>query len=362
VTTEVETPTQPPQTSSVKQGVQTATSKWKRAIAVDRIGGVYVWILLIVIFCIWVPNQFATVATAKNILNANAITGLAALALTIPLCARVFDLSFAYVMSLSGVIVAHLVAIERLPLGWSILIAVLASAGIGAVNGFVVVVMKIDSFIGTLATGALVEALITAITNDSAISSPRLGGGFSRVGGETWHGIGIAVLYFLVVAVAVWLVLEHTAAGRRLYATGFNLDASRLAGVDTGKLRFFALVACGTLSGAVGVVLASTIQTGSPDVGTSYLIPVFAAAFLGATQFKRGRFNAWGTVLAVLLLGTATEGLGLATSAAWAPNVLTGLILIVALAITGTQRRNLKSQARMVPANLRRIAGLIRRH
>ena len=105
------------------------------------------------------------------------------------------------------------------------------------------------------------------------------------------------------------------------------------------RLRFLSLVASGGLSGAAGIVLASNIATGSPTAGTPFLLPAFAAVFLGATQFKRGRFNAAGTILAVLLIGTGTTGLGLASAPQWSTDMFVGVVLIAALAVTGMQRR-----------------------
>ena len=96
-----------------------ASRRLASALAVDKIGAVYVWLVIIVVFTIWAPDTFPTLDTAKQILNTNAITGLAALAILIPLSARVFDLSFAYVMTLSGVVVAKLVT-HGTPLGLSI--------------------------------------------------------------------------------------------------------------------------------------------------------------------------------------------------------------------------------------------------
>ena len=93
------------------------------------------------------------------------------------------------------------------------------------------------------------------------------------------------------------------------------------------------------LAGVAGVVLASSINSGTPDAGTSYLLPAYAAAFVGATQLQRGRFNAWGTVIAVLLLATGTTGLSLAAAPDWAGDMFTGVVLIAALAVTGRQRR-----------------------
>ena len=82
-----------------------------RGLAFDKIGAVYVWLGIVVVFSIWVPDTFPTIATVKQVLNANAITALAALSITIPLAARVFDLSFAYTMTLTGVITAHFVSV-----------------------------------------------------------------------------------------------------------------------------------------------------------------------------------------------------------------------------------------------------------
>jgi ribose transport system permease protein len=146
-------------------------------------------------------------------------------------------------------------------------------------------------------------------------------------------------VYALAVAVAMWFLLEHTATGRRLYATGFNPDAAKLAGVKVDRLRFISLVVSGSLAGAAGLVLASTIASGEPTAGTPYLLPAFAAAFLGATQLKHGRFNAGGTLIAVLLLGTGTTGLGLANAPQWSADMFVGVVLIASLAVTGLQRR-----------------------
>jgi ribose transport system permease protein len=325
-----------------------------RGLAFDRIGAVYVWLGIVVIFSIWVPEQFPTSDTAKQILNANAITALAALSIIIPLTTRTFDLSFAFTMTLTGVAAAHFVAVGT-PLVVALGLGLAIGLGIGLVNAIVVVTMRIDSFIATLATGSLIQSLITMATGDTPIQDLKLAGGFSKIGQTDINGITLPVLYAVVVAFGIWYLLEHTATGRRLYATGFNPDAARLAGVHIDRLRFMSLIASGGLAGAAGIVLASTLQSGSPSAGTPYLLPAFAAAFLGATQLKHGRFNAWGTIIAVLLLGTGTTGLALANAPQWAANMFVGVVLIASLAVTGIQRRaTTGSRRRLVPARLQR--------
>jgi ribose transport system permease protein len=316
----------------------TPASRWMSRLAFDKVGAVYVWLAIIAVFSIWVPETFPNLTTAKQILNSNAITALAALSVTIPLAARVFDLSFALNMTLCGVAVAHFV-VDGVPLVAAVGLGVLIGVVVGLINATVVVVMKIDSFIATLATGSLIQALITLVTNDTPISDVKLAGGFSKIGQTTTQGLILPVFYVAVVAMGIWYLLEHTATGRRLYAVGFNQDAARLAGVKVARLQFLALVTSGVLAGASGIVLASILGGGSPTAGTPYLLPGFAAVFLGATQLKNGRFNAGGTLIAVLLLGTGTTGLGLANAPQWSGSLFVGIVLIAALTVTGLQRR-----------------------
>jgi ribose transport system permease protein len=305
-----------------------------------NIGAVYVLIVICIVFSIWAPQTFPQVATVKQVLDNNAITALAALALIVPLSARTFDLSFAYVMSLSGVTAAHFVVTNNL----NVVLALLAGIGvaliIGVINGIVVVVMRIDSFIGTLATGSLVQAFISFVTSDNSITNSKLSGAFSQMSQGSVGGIIYPAFYALAITVALWLFMEYTPTGRRLYATGFNPNAARLANIRVNKLRFCSLLTSAGLAGFAGVMLASSLAAGSPSAGTSYLLPAFATVFVGATVFKQGRFNAWGTIVAVLMLGTGLVGLGLVSAPLWAEDMFTGVVLIAALSANVFQRQS----------------------
>ena len=310
------------------------------ALRFGNVGAGYVWLLIILVFSVWRPETFPTAATAKQVLNDNAVTGLVALSVVPPLAARVFDLSIAYTMSLTSVITAHFMVESGWGAGLAIALAMAVAVLVGLVNGVVVVLLRVDSFIATLATGSLIQAFITMVTNDSDITGVQLlRPPFSDIAQTSVGGVTLPVLYLLVAAVAIWFLLGHTPTGRRLYATGFNEDAARLQGVRTDRLRFLTLVASSVISGVAGIVFASAVGSGSPTAGTPYLLTAYAAAFVGATQLQPGRFNAWGTVIAVLLLGTGTAGLGLASAAQWSSSLFTGTVLIAALVITGGRIR-----------------------
>ena len=315
---------------------------WWSRLGPSNIGAIYVLLLEIIVFSIWAPSTFPTAATVKQILDNYAITLMAALAIIVPLAARTFDLSFAYVMSLSGVAAAHFIVINHIN---NVALAMILGIGVamivGLINGFVVIVLRVDSFIGTLATGSLVTAFITYLTHDNPITSLKLNGTFTNVSQHLVGGVIVAVYWALGLAVVLWLFMEYSSTGRRLYAVGFNPEAAKLANIRVDRLRFGSLMTSATLAGFAGVMLASSISSGSPSAGTDYLLPAFAAAFVGATQFKRDRMNAWGTVVAVLMIGTGVVGLGLVNAPLWAQQMFIGVVLIAALAVTGLQQRSL---------------------
>ena len=138
-----------------------------------------------------------------------------ALSVVIPLCTRTFDLSVGFIASLSAVTASYMIA-HGVPVATAVAIAMGGALLVGLINAGVVVVMGVDSFIATLATGSLIAAFITLMTNDIAITSPKLLGPFAKIGQASIGGITLPVIYTLVVALVIWFVLEHTATGRRV--------------------------------------------------------------------------------------------------------------------------------------------------
>jgi ribose transport system permease protein len=329
--------TAPPPPAGSGAGPDRARPAWMKQLSFGNIGVVYVEIALIIIFSLWAPSTFPTWTTVKSVLNQNAIAGLMALSLVIPLSAQVFDLSIGNAMGLANVVIAWLLVNK----GWgevpAIIVTLLLGLVMGVMNGIIVVNAKIDSFIGTLATGSIFAAFISLVTNDQTISGPQLNGSFGNIATVDIAGIQLPVILMLIVAVVLWFVQKYSVIGRRIYAVGFNERGAVLAGIKANRLKFISLIISGAVAGIAGVLLASAVSSGSPGIGPPYLLNAFAAAFLGATQFG-GRFNAWGTVLSVILLGTGTTGLVLVGGAPWTQSLFSGVVLLAALGASSLEQ------------------------
>jgi ribose transport system permease protein len=310
---------------------------------IQRFGAVYVLAGIIILFSVWKPETFPTWTTARSILDSNAIVILVALSLVVPLAAGVFDLSIGNVMALISVAVAWLVVEQGLPIGLAIVVSLLLALAVGLINAWFVVVVGIDSFIATLGTGAVLQALNLLLSGNEPVTDVHLSTGLGKLIQADIADIQVPVFVALIVAIGLWWLLERTATGRRIYATGFNQEASRLAGVRTGRMHLVGLVMSALLAGLAGVLVTGQVGSGSPEVGPPYLLEAFAVAFLGATQIRNGRFNAAGTVLAGLVLGTGNSGLTLVGAPSWALSLYTGVVLLVALTLTRIEVRQLVS-------------------
>jgi ribose transport system permease protein len=327
----------------------TATTSRRRipglaALSPRNIGAIYVWVVLIIIFSIWIPDLFVTQVTFHRVLNEYAITGIGALSVVLPLAAGVFDLSVGATIGLSGIVAGWVLVHTSLPPAVAILAALGTGLAVGLFNSLVVVVLRIDSFIGTLASGSIITAITIGVANDQILTG-RTGGPFARVATAQWHGIQLPVIYMLVLMLIIAFVLERTVFGRYVYATGYNADVTTLVGVSVVRVRIITLMCSGLMAAIAGVALTARVEAADPSNGPSYLIPAFSAAFLGATQFRRGRFNPWGTVVSVLLLGTGSVGLLLAGAPQWSPQVFQGVVLIAAVSLAVIQGRRKVGQS-----------------
>jgi ribose transport system permease protein len=289
------------------------------------------------VFWVWKPAIFPTSNTVKAIANNFSASALAGLAILIPMASGTFDASVGGTMSLSSVFCAYLLIHTGLPIPIVILITLSAGACIGLFNSLAVVVLRIPSLIATLATWLIADSLSVAVSGNRTITSPRVSGDFTRISRANFHGFNAPFFYVMVLMIILGVFVTQTRAGRHVYAVGFDPQVSRLAGVRVKGVQVGALVCSGVISSIAGVVLTARLSSATPSSGNPYLLPAFAATYLGATQFRSKRFNSFGTAIAVFMLGTGQYGLLLASAPQWMPNVFQGVALVAAIGLTQLQ-------------------------
>jgi ribose transport system permease protein len=246
-------------------------------------------------------------------------------------------------ISLSAVVCAWLMLHTGYSIPVVVLLTLLVGVVIGLFNALAVVVLRIPALIATLATWLIADSLSVAVSGNQTVSAARISAGFSNIAQVQIGGFGLPVVYVLVIMVILGVVLTQTSSGRYIYAVGFDPQVSRLAGIRVKAVQTSALVCAGLIGAFAGIVLTSQVASATPNGGDPYLLPAFAAAFLGATQFRSKRFNATGTIIAVFMLGTGQYGLLLAGAPQWTPNVFQGLALVLAIGLTqlrGSGRRS----------------------
>ena len=295
----------------------------------SRYAVVIALIAMVVGFSIAEPVTFATTATFKSVLVTQAVLVVLALGLTVALATGEFDLSITAVLGFSASLLANLSATRGWPAGLALAATFGVALLIGVVNGIFVVLLRVNSFITTLGMGTLVSGLAVAITG--ATTTGNIPSALTTPTREQLLGLDLPVWYALLLVVVLWYVLEHTPLGRYVFFTGEGREAARLAGIRVDHIRFGGLVVSALGAWLAGVLLTGQTGAANPSVGTPFLLPAFAAAFLGATTIRPGRYNAWGTLIAVYLLAVGTTGLQLLGAADWVTNVFNGGALVLAV-------------------------------
>jgi len=322
-----------PMTPTPGGGTSTGGKKRKASAEPERFALIGVWAVLIVAFSLIVPQTFPTAANVSNMLSSQVVLLILAIGLLYPLRAGDYDLSVASTLNLSTVVVAIL----NVQHGWNIwltvLVAIVASLLVGVVNGFVVTVFDINPFIVTLGMGTVVQGLVYLLSNTSTISGIDRALS-SAVLTRPFLGIPVGFYYAIVLVAVAWYVFDKTAFGQRLLFIGQSHDVARLNGVNVPALRWRALIISAGFAGLAGVVYAGTTASADPVSGAAFLLPAFAACFLGSTVLRIGRFNPWGTLIAVYFLVTGITGLQLLGAEQYVQQLFYGGALVIAVILS----------------------------
>jgi ribose transport system permease protein len=305
---------------------------------VERFALVGAWIAVIVVFSALKPDTFATSATFAAILGSQAVLVVLTCALLIPLTAGDYDLSITGVLTLSQMMIGILNTEHGVSVYVCIVLALLMGALVGLINGAFVVIFGVDSFIVTLGTGTFLGGVVLWISDSQTFAG--ISSELTRpVVVERFLGVPLAFYYGLALVTLLWYFLEYTSLGRQLLFVGRGRSVARLSGLRVGRLRWGALVASGVIAAAAGVLYAGITGAADPVSGAQFLLPAFAAAFLGATSIVPGRFNPWGSFIAVYFLVTGITGLTLFGIESWVQDLFYGGALVLAVTFSQIARR-----------------------
>jgi ribose transport system permease protein len=315
------------------RGVWKPLTRYRPAVAVvNRYALLLGWFGVIVLFSILKPSTFLSSANFITILSSQGVLVVLTLGLLMPLIAGELDLSIGGTLGLSSVVVTVLNVQHQIPWGLAVAGGLIVGPLVGIINGFFVVTMGVDALVVTLGTGTFVAGIGFAVSNYTTITgvSPTL----VNLMSNNLFGLPYSFYYGILLAFVVWYVMRFTPLGRHLIFVGQGREVARLSGLNVRGLRFGAFVTCGLISAAAGVVLTGTLGGADPSAGASYLLPAFAAAFLGSTTITPGLFNAWGAIVAVYFLVTGVAGLQLLGLADWIQQVFYGLTLVLAVTLS----------------------------
>jgi ribose transport system permease protein len=307
---------------------------------VERYALAVLLLVVVIFFGTWPKTGavYLTIDNFRNIIGSQVVLAAIALGSIVPLVCGQFDLSVGSVAGMTSVLTAASYAHWHLPLWAGLVLGVLAGALVGAVNGLLVTRFGVNALITTLGTASVVTGVVNWYTTGNSIIQ-GIPQALLDFGSGTWFGLPRTLYLLVALALLIWYLLEHTPFGRYLHAIGINPDAAQLVGLRIPSLVRRSFVVSGAAAGLAGVLLLARSGAGNPGIGGGFTLTALAAAFLGATSVKPGRFNVLGTLLAIFFLATAITGLTFAGVKDYINDLFTGGALVLAVAISTVLRR-----------------------
>ena len=333
--------TEPTQsTTSAEAKGEPRSALLRAALAAGRnYGTVLILLLLVVVFSLS-TDAFLTLRNVQSVLIVQAITALMTFGVMFPLIVGEFDLSVGYMIGFLAMLGAFLAGHGS---GALVVIPVMILTGgvIGLCNGLLTQRVGISSFIATLGVGIVLQGLTQGASGGKVLFSniPTV---VTTIGGNYAGPLAISVWIVLGFAVVLFYVLEQTPLGRSWYAVGGSERVAFLAGLRTGRLKIAAFMISGLLVGGASVLALGQSGSANPGFGPDLLLPAYAAAFLGVTTYRAGRYNVIGSVVGILLLAVGFNGLSLLGVPFWVQPIFNGGVLLFAVIIARAEARKVK--------------------
>jgi len=300
-------------------------------------GTLFGLLLLIILFTVLDDKGiFLSAGNFTNILEQVAVLAMVAFVQTVVMVVGDFDLSVGALASLVGVLVAQLLS-AGMPVVPAIALGLLAGLAAGAINGFLVAYLGLSAFIATLAAMTAFTGLALLLSNGTTIFG--LPDGFVAIGQGRLGPVPMPVIIAVALALLMWFVLSRTVMGRQYYAIGGNAEASRLSGVNIRSVRFSAFLISGVGAALAGIVLTARLASAHPTAGDPLMLSSIAAVFLGVTLSRVGQPTIGGTAVGLGIVGVLANGLNLLQVNSYVQQVLTGVIIVLAVSLSQIVRR-----------------------
>lgn len=314
---------------------------------IRRYGTLVGFLAILVFFSVMLPGTFPTARNWLNITQQISMLMVVAAGMTIVMVMGDFDLSVGSMASLAGIVAALMMAAGQ-PIWAALGVALVVGVLGGVFNGAMVSLVGILPFIATLATMTMFSGLAFVTSGGKTISGRSIPDDFGNIArggvplGE-WGGVAVSLpnlsLIALVTVFLVWVLLEQTTFGRRLYAIGGNIEAAHLSGIAVKRLRLIAFALTGFAAAAGGLMYASRVASANPVQGSGLMLNAIAAVFLGTTMSRHGEPRILATVVGVLVLGVLDNGLTQMTVDSYVRQVLVGGLILLAVAASSVSQR-----------------------
>lgn len=295
--------------------------------------------VMFALFTILEGDTFATSANLLTVINDQAVLAILTFGLTVVLLTGEFDLSIAAILSLAGVLSAGFVANSGLSIGTTVAIVLVVGALVGLFNGVLVTVFQVPALVATIAVASVLNGITLWYTGGQVIFQ-GIPESFTRLGRAEPLGVQSPTWFLLFFAVILYVALNHTKTGRGIHAIGGNRDAARMSGIRVSRHVILAFVVAGLCAAFAGLLQATRNGSAVAFMGDSFLLPAFAAAFLGSVTLRRGQFHILGTLIGVYFVAIGTNGLFILGFPFWVRFVFSGSILILATAGSRLLTRN----------------------
>lgn len=290
---------------------------------------ILIFVALVVVLAVLKPS-FLSPGNIVNILKQTSISGILSFGMMFVIICGGFDMSVGSTIAFTGILAAMLGRGE-FPLIVPLLVALIAGLAVGIINGVGVALGNLPPFIMTLGTMTAVRGLALLISNGKPITG--ITEAYKAVTANTILGIPLLAIFFIVVIVICGFVLSKTVFGRRVYSCGGNLQAARVAGINTTLIRIAVFAIAGFLAGLCGFLMTSRVTIGQPTAAEGYEMDAITACVIGGVSMSGGIGKPWGVVIGALLITVITNGLDvLGVSSHW-QKIVKGIIIVIAVLI-----------------------------